>query len=244
MITVEWAFSLRVEEWVEPNLTTWAETIERNIDLPTTLSKDVIDLRKNVVFLKCPAHTNFMKNTFVFKSPIDINIEVDVDTENANIWCDNIEQPLFNKMIDLRFLSAKEFGSSPYPIIGIDFLNTFKCDQSLSMSITPAHLHYNEFTTKASVIPGSFDISRWTRPVECVFEVKKSQEKIQIKRGDALFYIKFDSETQIKLVKINTPWHDVDVCAKLRADAPFKSLEYRYHSLEDYKKSITNDNNS
>ena len=187
MITVEWAFSLRVEEWAEPDLAAWAETVEQCIELPTALSKDVIELRKNVVFLKCPAHTDFMKNTFVFKSPIDINIEIDVNAEYANVWCDNIEQPLFNKIIDLRFLNAKEVGSSPYPIIGIDFLNTFKCDQSLIMSITPAHLHYNEFTTKASLIPGSFDISKWTRPVECVFEVKNSHEKIQIKKAFGLF---------------------------------------------------------
>jgi hypothetical protein len=244
MITVGWGFSIRVEDWQEPDLTSRAEFIEQDIELPSALSKDVVDLRKNVVFLKCPAHTDFMKNTFVFKSPIDINIDIDVNEQYANIQCDNIEQRLFDKIIDLRFLSLKEAGSSPYPILGIDFLSTFKCDQSLMLSIVPAHLHYNDFTAKTSVIPGTFDIGRWTRPVELVFEVKNSREKIQIKKGDALFYIKFTSDTQVKLEKIPTPWTDVDVCNELRIAAPFKSLDYRYSSLEDYKKSITNNNNT
>ena len=243
MISVNWAFSVRTEEWGDANLTLWAEETETYIQPLSSLSKDIVDSRKDVVFLKCPAHTDFMKNTFVFKSPIDINLDIDITETATNVWCDNIPQPLFDKIIDLRFLQVNEAGRSPYPIIGIDFLNTFTCAEEMNISIVPAHMHYNDFTAKTSVIPGTYDISKWTRPVELVFEVRKYKERIEIKKGDALFYVKFNSRSQVKLQKSVTPWDQIDVCSKLRASSTFKSLKYRYQSLIDYKKSIANNNN-
>jgi hypothetical protein len=244
MINVNWAFSLRTEEWHDASLNFWAEETETYIQPLSSLSKDIVDSRKNVVFLKCPAHTDFMKNTFVFKSPIDLNIDIDITKATTEVWCDNIPQPLFDKLIDLRFLQTPEAGHSHYPIIGVDFLNTFTCTEEMNISILPAHMHYNDFTAKTGVIPGSYDISKWTRPIELVFEVKQSKERIEIKKGDALFYVKFNNTSQVKLQKSATPWDEIDICSKLRASNTFKSLKYRYQSLIDYKKSIANNNNS
>jgi hypothetical protein len=235
MVNVDWGFTLRGDDWLEESLNEWAYVIEQSVGAMPTLSSDVINLRKNVVFLKCPAHTDFMKNTFVFKSPIDINLDMEVTDQIAKVWCDNLDQSIVNKIIDMRFLSLTESGSSPYPILGIDFLNVFTCDQPMMITVTPAHLHFNDFTEKASVIPGTYDISKWTRPVECAFEVKSNKVKIAIKKGDALFYIKFNSDTSVKLNRVSMPWDEIDVCAKLRAKEPFKPLKHRYASLSTYK---------
>lgn len=237
MVNVNWSFTVKAEEWSEESLNIWADSVETEVLALSALSRDVVDTRKNVVFLKCPAHTDFMKNTFVFKSPLDISLDIDVNDQFAKVWSRNLDQAIFNKIIDLRFLSLSEAGTSPYPIIGIDFLNAFTCSSPMLVSITPAYLHFNDFTTKTSVIPGTYDISRWTRPIECVFEVKSNCEQIEIKKGDALFYVKFESTVPVKLVKANMPWNEIDLCAKLRAEEPFKPLRHRYASRSNYQKS-------
>jgi hypothetical protein len=234
---IKWAFSVRSDEWVDSEVLSWADQIEQSVNMPSPLSRDVIDTRKNVVFLKCPAHTDFIRNMFVFKSPVDITIDIDISEHNAKITCPNISQKVFNHLIDVRFLGANERGISPYPLIGIDFLNAFTSSNPIIMSAMPAFMHHNDFTKKTSVIPGEFDIGRWTRPIECVFEIKNSKETIEIKKGDALFYVKFNAGSEtVKLEKQDMPWEDIFTCVNLRKENIFKSLKFRYDSLLNFKK--------
>jgi hypothetical protein len=234
---IKWAFSVRSDDWIDSGAAAWADQIERIVEIPSPLSRDVISTRKNIVFLKCPAHTDFIKNMFVFKSPTDITIDIDISEQYARVECPNIDQNIFNNFIDVRFLGANECGISPYPLIGIDFLNVFTSHDSVIMSAMPAFFHHNDFTKKTSFIPGEFDIGKWTRPIECVFEVKNSKETIEIKKGDALFYVKFNVGSEvIKLEKQDMPWEDIFTCVKLRRENIFKSLKFRYDSLLNFKK--------
>jgi hypothetical protein len=241
MNTIRYSFSLRNEAWNDDDLDSWAEYLEGTVRAPGSVLKDISDLRKNVVFLKCPAYTDFLKNTFVFKSPIDVSINIESDKDFIKVWSENISQPLFEKIIDGRFLNNQESGQSPYPLLGIDFLNYFETDSSTIMSVTPAFLHHNDFTRKTSVIPGEFDISKWFRPVECVFEIKNSCEKIEIKKGDALCYFKFRTEINepIKLIEESISWKKINQCAELRNKDPFKPLKFRYESFEKINKQTS-----
>jgi hypothetical protein len=232
MTEINYSFSLRQDNWENDDLNAWADYIEEQVDCPQLLTREVVENRKGVVFLKCPAHTDFLKNTYVFRSPFDIFLNIETTNDKLKIWSDNVSQPLFEKLIDVRFLNQSESGASPYPIVGIDFLNLFVADSSTLMSVMPAFLHYNDFTDKASIIPGEFDISKWVRPVECVFEIKKQTESIKILKDDALCYFKFRTDESIKMVKSQMPWKTVDDCAKLRASAPFKPLKFRYESFK------------
>ena len=139
-------------------------------------------------------------------------------------------------MIDIRFLEEQEKGISPYPLIGVDFLNTFTCNESLKIQTFPAFLHYNDFTNKTALVPGEYDISRWVRPVEMVFEIKNKIEKISIKKGDALYYFKFLDETNVKLQSNSVPWKDIVACNEIRNANKFRPLKERYISYEQWKK--------
>jgi hypothetical protein len=234
MTEIKYAFSLRQDNWDNDDLNSWADYLEEQVDCPQSLIKEVSENRKGVVFFKCPAHTDFLKNTYVFKSPFDIFLNIETVDNTVRIWSENIAQPLFEKFIDVRFLNQIEGGASSYPIVGIDFLNLFVADTTTLMSVTPAFLHYNDFTDKTSVIPGEFDISKWVRPVECVFEIKKQTESIKILKGDALCYFKFrtDDSNPIKITRSQMPWKTIDQCAKLRAAEPLKPLKFRYDSFK------------
>jgi hypothetical protein len=231
MKEINWSFITSIEHFIDH-----AECVRPLLDSNYTpfrsVSTDSIAKRKGAVFLKCPAHTDFMKNTFVFCAPFDITIDISIDEENKkfNIFCSNISQEIFDQIIDTRFLYDR--GTNPYPTIGIDWLTVFTAKESIQMQVTPAFMHYNDFTEKTAVIPGEFDIGKWTRPVELVFEIKKSQETISIKKGDAISYIKFLSNDRVKLVHAKTPWEEIIECSKLRSKNKYRPLAERYKDLE------------
>lgn len=208
--------------------------ISKNYQPFKSLSKEIISSRKGVTYLKCPAHTDFLKNTFVFCAPFDLTIDLNIDekTDLVNVYCENISQEIFDQIIDTRFLYNSQKGKSPYPLIGVDWLTVFTARHSTLIQVLPAFMHHNDFTTKTTVIPGEYDISKWTRPVELVFEVRSNKEKIVIKKGDALSYIKFHSEDLIKLEKAETPWQEMIDCNKIQQADLFRPLKERYSSLE------------
>jgi len=235
MKTVKWSFGTGHDFFLD-NPRAMIDVLDPDFVPFSNLSKEIIFTRKNVIFLKCPAHTDFLKNTYIFKSPIDINFEIDVvEQGESRVFCENISQEIFDHIVDLRFLTDNERGITPYPVIGIDFLNTLRCNESLSMQVFPAFMHYNDFTSKATIIPGEFDISKWTRPVELVFEVKNKKEKFSIKKGDALSYFKFNSDDHIKLEKEKIPWEDIKICNDLRSSNLFRPLKERYEAFKKFK---------
>jgi hypothetical protein len=236
MKEISWSFITSVEQFIDhPECV--RPLLDPNYNPFKSVAKESVAKRKGAVFLKCPAHTDFMKNTFVFCAPFDITIDINIDKENKkfNIFCSNISQEIFDQIIDTRFLHDR--GTNPYPVIGIDWLTVFTAEDSIQMQVTPAFMHYNDFTDKTTVIPGEFDISKWTRPVELVFEIKKSQETISIKKGDAISYIKFLSNDHVKLVHAKTPWEEIVKCNNLRTENKYRPLTERYNDLEKIRQA-------
>jgi hypothetical protein len=201
------------------------------------LAKDIATSRKGCTYLKCPAHTDFLRNTWVFCAPFDLTIEIEVDPKSdmVNMHCENISQEIFESIIDTRFLFKTEQANNPYPLVGIDWLCVFSCEEPLMMQVFPAFMHKNEFTDKTTIIPGEYDVGRWTRPVESVFEIRSNREKIVIKKGDAISYIKFSSDEQIKMIKSPVPWDKISQCNEIRNADVFRPLAERYKSLEKTK---------
>lgn len=197
-----------------------------------TLTKESSLVRRGTLFQKCPAHIDFIKNVFVFCAPFDLTIDIEVNRETGEgkIFCENLSQEIFNEIVDFRFLFKS--GDSPYPTIGIDWLCAFTALESTMIQVFPAFMHYNDFTNKTTVIPGEYDISKWTRPIELVFEVRSCKEKIIIKKGDAISYIKFLTKEPIKLIKQEVPWKEIKICNDIRQSDTFRPLSERYESLE------------
>jgi len=197
------------------------------------LSSEVISKRKGSTFLKCPAHTDFLKNTFVFCAPFDLTIDLEINksTNTVKIYCENITQEVFESIIDTRFISDADVESSPYPLLGIDWLTIFTAEKSTMLQLLPAMMHRNDFIEKTMIVPGEYDIHNWTRPIETVFEIRSNKEKIIIKKGDAISYVKFLSDENIKLVHSETPWSEIITCNNIRNADKFRPLKERYNSL-------------
>jgi hypothetical protein len=239
MKEIKWSFGVTSEffkddpQWVK-------DIVDEDFDPLPLLTKEIVSTRKNVAFLKCPAHTDFLKNTYVFKSPFDINFDISIEDGFAKVHCENISQEMFDHIVDLRFLHDSEKGISQYPLIGVNFLNTLISDESLLFQVFPAFMHYNDFTTKTTVIPGEFDIGKWTRPIELVFEIKNKKERIEIKKGDALSYFKFHTSDTVKIEKMAVPWDEIKICDTLRDSNKYRPLKERYSAYEQHKNNLTN----
>lgn len=239
METVNWSFITNAELGADDHPACILPLIPKNYKPFKNLSKEIVTSRKGVTYLKCPAHTDFLKNTFIFCAPFDLTIDLEVNPENdmVRIYCENISQEVFEQIIDTRFLFKSEQGNNPYPLIGIDWLTIFTAKTPLMLQVLPAFMHYNDFTAKATVIPGEYDISKWTRPVEVVFEVRSNKEKIVIKKGDALSYVKFLTDETVKLAESATPWDEMIDCNNIRLENKFRPLKERYKSLEEKRAS-------
>lgn len=238
MRTIKYSFVTN-HDWDIDHLDCIKPLIDENYEPFKNLTKETASIRKGVVFLKCPAHTDFIKNTFVWCAPWDMTLNIEVDDGNGNgtIWVEGMSQEQFEKVIDTRFLFDHERGIDPHPVIGVDWLCTFQTEKSTLIQLMPAFMHYNDFTSKAWVIPGEFDISKWTRPVEIVFEIKNLKERIEIKKGDAIAYVKFlcDDGDNVKLEKSPTPWEEIKQCNEIRVADKFRPLKDRYEKLEEVK---------
>jgi hypothetical protein len=238
MKIVNWSF-ITSTEWGIEHPECVKPLLSKDYTPFTNLSKEIISSRKGVTYLKCPAHTDFLKNTFVFRAPFDltINLEIDSNTNSVKIYCENINQEVFDLIIDKRFLFKNKHEIAEVPLLGIDWLAVFTAENSTLMQVLPAFMHRNEFTEKTTMIPGEYDISKWTRPVETVFEIRSNKERIVIKKDDAIAYVKFHSDDVVKLVKTPTPYEEMKDCNEIRNANTFRPLKERYASLEKIRAS-------
>lgn len=235
MKTVKYSF-ITSHDWDVDHPECVKPLLDENYYPYISLVKESTAIRKGAIFLKCPAHTDFLKNTFIFCAPFDLTLDVEVhDQGMSKIYCENISQEVFEKIVDLRFVYDHERGIDPYPIIGLDWLNTFTCDKSLMLQVFPAFMHKNDFTDKTTLLPGQYDISQWIRPVELVFEVRSNKEKIVIKKGDPIAYFKFHTEESIKLEEQPTPWKEIHMCDDIKSANRFRPLKERYKEFAKAK---------
>lgn len=239
MKTVAWSFTTSSEIGAVDHPACVQPLIDQDYMPFKSLVKEIATSRKGCIYLKCPAHTDFLRNTWVFCAPFDLTLEIEIDTatDMVRIHCENISQEIFEHIVDTRFLSKSKRTTNPYPLIGLDWLCVFTCEEPLMLQVFPAFMHRNDFTDKTTVIPGEYDIGRWTRPIESVFEIRSNRERIVIKKGDAISYMKFSSDEQIKMIKSSVPWNEIAQCNDIRNANLFRPLSERYNKLAEVKSS-------
>jgi hypothetical protein len=55
----------------------------------------------------------------------------------------------------------------------------------------------NEITKRCKIIPGSFDIGKWFRPLEFAFYLKDEFDEFKVNYDDVMYYIKFNTNEKI-----------------------------------------------
>ena len=148
-------------------------------------------------FMKCPSFNKQQKNVYALKFGYTYGFEIN----KGNVKTEFYDQSFFNDTILLRDPKNKilSLGRMGYIFIS---------ETSLEIDLTGAYLDNNDFVNKTTVIPGSFDIGKWFRPLELGFIIKNDEitglsgffasNRKGGKGGDDLYAFNFKNDPGLK----------------------------------------------
>jgi len=145
------------------------------------------------LFTNCPAFTQFNQNLYVIRAPIDINLKLQPNPENINVYdCfpigEKVHPLAYQKMLIVENdpNNQADFG---VPHVQIKTPYVFYADVPVTVQLLPAI--YHDQNLPGNVITGEFDIHAWQRSINFAFEWKQQGKPLHIMRGDPLYYVKF-----------------------------------------------------
>lgn len=205
---------------------------------PESLFKHLQDTRKGTVYLKCPAFQDYIKNTFVIKAPLDL--EISVNRKKGTIDVVGIPQE-YGKFIINRIDEFEP--TNPY-VISIFPVYLFYSNDNIHLESMPATMELNDSISNTMLIPGTYNISKWIRPIDFSFEVKDDTQKIKFKRGDVLFYVKFrtDDDSKVELERTQMT-EELNVamrsCFNMKRAIKSLPLKILYSMSESFLKTLS-----
>jgi hypothetical protein len=191
---------------------------------PDSTFKDVAQtFDKSSEVLICPAVHEYFKNTFLIRSPVDIEFQHDLSTNTLRTTS--------------KYVVSRPFKDRDILTFPIRYM--FVSDSSVTFESIPAFMHNTEAQTKLRMIPGSFDIGKWIRPVDFTAQSLTS-DVIKIKQGDPLYYVRFMTDEKVELEHITDPAriekiHKVMLqCTGYKFKCPGNSLKSLYKIAENW----------
>lgn len=144
-------------------------------------------------FFSCPAFVNSVKNTFLFTSPGNCNVEFKEDyiipKHSPNVPYDNnalvFKAPSMKNSYTIRFAAQWIFFS----------------EDDLTIESQHPYLHKTQVSDYGFYVPGSMNISTWFRPLEYAFQCWEDVNKFKVSQNDPLMYVRFNTSENITLKK-------------------------------------------
>lgn len=173
-------------------------------------------------YMSCPAFLRAMTNVFVWRNPVDVRVKllpdrfVPMDAESQ---------------VGAQFFSYQPASRTIRQQIKYYTDVIFFSDQPLLISSTPAYMHHSHLQTRVCYIPGGFDIGKWFRPLEGQFELVGGFDELHFRRGDPLFYVKFETGEPLKITrfKMTPEIHAASMgCVRYKHYRPFQALAKVY----------------
>jgi len=135
----------------------------------------------------CPSFNLSLKNTYELKSLYNYNFNV-VD---GRVVSDMHDQNFYNNHVIERSIEEKFFSFSQMKVF-------FTEEKSLKMTVGQfPFLEDNNITKRCAVLPGTFDIGKWFRPIDFSFYLKKDYNEFKILEEEIYSYITFHTEQSI-----------------------------------------------
>lgn len=145
-------------------------------------------------FMKCPAFVKYVDQTWVIKSLIDLELVWD---NHNKVLSSNLPKLAHDAMVRTHWGDFNP--ETDCPIIAVNSSFLLFADEEVWVDFLPP---YNSIDPAWRLMPGSFNICNWHRPIVPTFEML--QNRVQIKRGQPLAYLKFrsrDPQDLFKLIK-------------------------------------------
>lgn len=186
-------------------------------------------------YTTCPAFLDYHKNTYVIRSPVDIQFKYDPKSGQLNI------SPQSQDFYDSWVMHRGNY--SPF-LMSFGLYYLFIADQDCMVEQTPVTFHDNVVSSKIRLISGTFNIGKWFRPIDFGFEFLDESQPLIIKRGDPLYYLRFvpKDNKKINLVKrkmSNEIHTSVESCINVKKGLTKQPLKVLYSLAEKLRPKVT-----
>lgn len=179
---------------------------------------------KSSSYLSCTAFTTFYKNCYALIQPFDSSITIEPsqlkDTlpnkayiEGHHVWT-------------VQHQALKDRARVTY---GFNWV--FFSEEPLDLLITPPYLHNTSADKGGALAAGSYDISRWFRPIDLAYILWEGSNEVKIKKGEPACYLHFLTDRPVKLVQFELTsdlFYIGEQCVELKSVMKYKSLSFLY----------------
>lgn len=158
---------------------------------PEALNKHIPQNVKLSNYVRCPAFTDTVKNTYALRFPFSFRLKIDQSTGGVESDAPELVKTYFIPPTDKS------------GIIQIQLGTLFFADKSCIASQMHPYLHNNTLTQQCNVLQGEYNIGKWLRPINLAFVVNSAKKDIilDFKRGDIYSYIRFFTDEKIKMTE-------------------------------------------
>lgn len=173
----------------------------------------------NSNFKKCPAFVNYIDQFWVLKSSIDVSVK----------WEPAKKKFISNLSLEAHQLLIKEHHGDFNPYTGIPIFALNNCvllfsDEDVWVDVLPP---FNHIVPEWRLLPASFNICNWQRPIVPTFELLGSETNFF--RGQPLLYLRFRSKNPRDFFKLK----------KQELDENIKKLTMSCSSLKFFQKNLS-----
>jgi hypothetical protein len=108
----------------------------------------------------------------------------------------------------------------------------FFSEEQLSFTAYPSFMHRSSWNNHGYCIPGTFDVSKWFRPVSLELQLNPGIDYLKISKNEPLFYFKTEEEVLLQKFYMTKPLLELMTsCVGFKQLEPKKPLEYLYNKL-------------
>lgn len=146
----------------------------------------------------CPAMIDADARTFSVASPIDLDLGIKMNEGpepllyNAAGDASTIRANTIGKIISL--VPRKEWRHPDRPVVQLITPYVFVSDDVAYITQMPPFGSYSASSWPGLVVGGRFPVHIWPRPMMWAFEWHDTSKVLTLKRGEPLFYVKFETE--------------------------------------------------
>ena len=177
---------------------------------------------------KCPAWKEYTENMWVVEQPFDLGMKVDTKEKRINT-------DLTQKAYDDYFHVGERWLEGEYPEIQFKLNYVFWTNEK---DVWVEQIPHPLLSRQGfELVPGTFPISYWHRPVVVGLKILDTDVNLRLRRGTPLYYLKLrGGNFMLEQKEIPEDWHKLNKqTSVLRNFAPFKAWEVMWSRVREGK---------
>ena len=164
-------------------------------------------------YRSCFAYSEMWNNIFAVLHPHTSTVSVEGPLDN----------PVFTRNDDNMWLPFKS-ALDGYRL-DFDISVAFFCEESLIAQVTPPYMHDTSDKVGARIASGSFDISKWFRPINFTYLLWPKETSVTVTEGDPGMYIQFLTDKKVVLKHFEYTWEIESIAQQLTGFKNIKKFE-------------------